>query len=161
MFDYLKIDLQLFSEKTEEATPKKKEDTRKKGNILQSRELTGAASLFAAVFAINTFSKEILKVIVDAWNYYTGMLNSFELTNQMQAYKLFTSLLIFCVKAMLFIIVPVVFVAFLVQKAQVGNIFTAETIRPKLERISILSGFKRMFSIQSTVTLLRDRKSVV
>ena len=156
MFNYIKINLQLFSEKTEEATPKKKEDTRKKGNILQSRELTGAASLFAAVFAINTFSKEILETIVDAWNYYTGMLNSFELTNQMQAYKLFTTLLIFCVKAMLFIIVPVVIVAFLVQKAQVGNIFTAETIRPKLERISILSGFKRMFSMQSTVTLVKS-----
>ena len=37
-------------DKTEEATPKKKRDERKKGNIFQSRDVTVAVSIFVCFY---------------------------------------------------------------------------------------------------------------
>lgn len=49
----LRIDLQLFTEeKTEKASPKKKQDSRKKGQVMQSREINTAAALMASVLAL-------------------------------------------------------------------------------------------------------------
>lgn len=46
------VDLQLFAgEKTEKATPKKRQDTRKKGQVAKSMEVSGASVLLAAFFA--------------------------------------------------------------------------------------------------------------
>ena len=42
----LQLDLQLFSgEKTEKATPKKRSDARKKGQVVKSAEISGASIL--------------------------------------------------------------------------------------------------------------------
>ncbi|KAB2860699.1 MAG: EscU/YscU/HrcU family type III secretion system export apparatus switch protein, partial [Exiguobacterium chiriqhucha] len=44
----LSVDLQFFAgEKTEKATPRKREDSRKKGQVAKSADLTGAFALFA------------------------------------------------------------------------------------------------------------------
>jgi len=52
-----KINLQLFSEeKTEQATPKKKKETREKGNVLQSKEINSAFVLLATFIMINAFA---------------------------------------------------------------------------------------------------------
>ena len=50
------VDLQLFAgEKTEKATPKKRQDTRKKGQVAKSMEVSGASVLLAAFFCLLIF----------------------------------------------------------------------------------------------------------
>ena len=52
----LKMNLQLFAqEKTEPATPKKKQDARKKGQIAKSSELPGAFILFFSFLFLYMF----------------------------------------------------------------------------------------------------------
>ena len=47
----LPLDLQFFAgEKTEKATPKKRQDSRKKGQVLKSQDVTGAIVLLLVMF---------------------------------------------------------------------------------------------------------------
>ena len=43
------------SDKTEKATPKKREDARKKGQVARSMDLNGAVVLLAALLALSAF----------------------------------------------------------------------------------------------------------
>lgn len=55
---------------------------------------------------------------------------------------------------------PILAVALLtglvISYAQVGFLFTLETLKPKFDRINPLSGFKRLFSMRSIVELLKS-----
>lgn len=48
-----KLNLQLFGgDKTEKATPKKRQDARKKGQVAKSAEMSGAVVLFSALLSL-------------------------------------------------------------------------------------------------------------
>ncbi len=51
-----RLDLQLFAgEKTEKATPKKRQDTRKKGQVAKSQEVSGSVVLLASFLSLLMF----------------------------------------------------------------------------------------------------------
>ena len=57
----LRLDLQFFAgEKTEKATPKKREDSRKKGQVLKSADVTSAI-LLLSVFIFLFFGSGFMK----------------------------------------------------------------------------------------------------
>jgi flagellar biosynthetic protein FlhB len=64
-----KINLQLFAQgaggedRTEKATPRKRSDARKKGQVLQSREISSAMVLLFVFIALRVFGKSIYTVI--------------------------------------------------------------------------------------------------
>lgn len=158
---YLNLNLQLFSEKTEEATPKKKSDTRKKGNVMQSKELTGAITLFVSVVAIRIFSKDILKIIIESVNYFKNTFYNIDFNNSKEVYNLFIKAMLFTMRAVIYILLPTFVTAFVVQRLQVGSLYTTETIMPKLNRINPIEGFKRMFSMQAIVNLLKSLLKII
>ena len=51
---------------TEKATPKKRDDARKKGQVARSMDLNGAIVLLAALFALSAFAPRMLQRIMDA-----------------------------------------------------------------------------------------------
>ena len=53
-------------DRTEKATPKKRDDARKKGQVARSMDLNGAVVLLAALFALSAFAPRILHRIGDA-----------------------------------------------------------------------------------------------
>lgn len=153
---YIKLDLQFFSEKTEEATSKKKEDTRKKGNVLQSKELTGAITLFVAVMSINIYAKNIIEPIMESLHYYVGLMYKIDFKDSVEVYSILLKSSIFVIKSVVFIIIPSFIVAFVVQRLQVGSLFTTDPIKPKLSKINPIEGFKRMFSMQAVMNLIKS-----
>ena len=48
----------MANDKTEKATPKKKEDARKKGQVAKSADVNGAAILLAGLLALSAFGPE-------------------------------------------------------------------------------------------------------
>src|SRR5918994_1257261 len=53
-------------DRTEKATPKKRDDARKKGQVARSMDLNGAVVLLAALFALSAFAPKMLQRIGDA-----------------------------------------------------------------------------------------------
>ncbi|GIN18928.1 MAG TPA: flagellar biosynthesis protein FlhB [Bacillus bacterium] len=152
----LQLDLQYFAgEKTEKATPKKRQDTRKKGQTAKSQDVNTAISLLSVFGFLLFFSSSIGQVVIDifrrTFNEYMLMDLSAENLHQIGLD------LILGVAVLLGPIMLVALVASLgANLLQVGFLFTAEPMKPKLEKIDPIKGFKRIFSVRAIVELLKS-----
>jgi len=152
----LTLDLQFFAgEKTEKATPKKRQDTRKKGQVAKSQEINTAVVLLV-VFGVLSFTGEyMLEGIMTIMNYAFSdvMLTSLTESN----FKtLFINILLKFALVLSPVLAAAVIGAVISNYMQVGILFSTESIKFKLEKINPLSGFKRMFSVRSVVELLKS-----
>ncbi len=156
--EYILFDLQLFSEeKTEKATPKKKRDSRQKGQVVSSKDLSSSFALLVVFVFLNFFKGTIVdRMSIFMTQLYSGTSGDldvlFEPRNVMGLmYE--TGMLI------MNIVIPIALVALaiglLVTYMQVGVLFTLEPIKMKLDKISPIKGFKRLFSVRSLVELVK------
>ena len=152
----LVVDLQLFNqEKSEKATPKKRSEARKKGQVAKSQELP-AALIVTFVFASfvmfgNYYSSHLMALLQDIFeNWILMELTPSNLGSMFQRILVEGLLLL----APIFIIILVVGVVSNV--VQFGFMFTNETLKPSLKKLNPLNGFKRMFSLKSLVDFLKS-----
>jgi flagellar biosynthetic protein FlhB len=151
------FDLQMFAqEKTEQATPKKREEARKKGQVFKSREINSALILIATFIALKYFITYIMESLKESFVY---------LYNNYISYKHLTiydvrNIFLFSAQTILKAIFPVaasaLVIGVVVSYAQVGFLFSAESINFKLERINPIEGFKNIFSKRSLVELVKS-----
>lgn len=153
---HLTFDLQLFAqEKTEPATPKRREEARRKGQVARTAELGTAVVLLAGFGVLSMWIPDAAGKLMDLLTQFLG--GSVRLEPDVGAVQ---ALFINLVLSAAVIVAPVMAVALLVglasQLAQVGFLFTAEPLTPKLERINPLQGFKRLVSRRALVNLLKS-----
>lgn len=137
--------------KTEKATPKKRRDERKKGNVFMSRDAVAVASL------LGTFA--ILWLVAGAFVEQLGGFMSLCFASigeePQEAVSKSGELGIQAVMVILKTVGPVVAVAILCAVAatfaQTRFLVSTESIKPKFNRLSPLQGFKRLFSLKSLV----------
>lgn len=162
----LKLNYQLFAaggaDKTEKATPKKKSDARKKGQVFQSREMSAALILIIMIVTIKALGSNLYSQITlymkNAFSEYVKVTGQFDLNVVM---KLYIEALIVLAKTVLPLLLVAALAAVIVGYAQVGYLFTFETLKVKGNRINPLSGFKRIFSVRSLVELLKSIIKIV
>lgn len=152
----IKINLQLFSgEKTEKATPKKKKDARKKGQVLKSREIVMSLSLLFSFLAIKIFGGFMYKTVYESVLYYTNYMEKDVITN-LEAYKALLLGCYFTLKASFIIALANLIVGIVGNYAQVGYLFTVEVLKPDLTKLNPISGLKKLFSLKSLFELLKS-----
>ncbi len=162
----LNLNYQLFAaggdDKTEKATPKKKSDARKKGQVFQSREMSAALILIIMIVTLKALGSNLYSQITlymkNAFSEYIKVTGQFDLNLVM---KLFIEALILLAKTVLPLLIVAALAAVIVGYAQVGYLFTFETLKVKGNRINPLSGFKRIFSVRSLVELLKSIIKIV
>ncbi|HEX3031776.1 MAG TPA: flagellar biosynthesis protein FlhB [Bacillota bacterium] len=155
--DYrIPLNLQLFAgEKTEEATPKRKQEARKKGQVAKSQEFNSAVVLLAGFAALGMFSPFIYKQIMQFTNLMLGTLNREDLTvNSLAA--LFQQASVVTILAMLPVVGATLLAGVVANYAQVGVMFSPEALSMKLERLNPLEGLKRMLSLRSVAELIKS-----
>ncbi|HHY93328.1 MAG TPA: flagellar biosynthesis protein FlhB [Firmicutes bacterium] len=150
------FDLQLFAgeEKTEPATPHRRQEARRKGQVFHSVEFNAAASLLTAsltVFLVlplwrhqlATLTQDLLLQAPDDWTL-------------SEAYGLFIQVLL----RFLLLTAPVLFAtlvsALLASYLQVGFVFSLEPVALRLDRLDPVSGLQRLFSRRSLAVLARS-----
>lgn len=145
-------------EKTEKATPKKREDARKKGQVLKSAEVNTAVMLLAlfSILAVmgNSMVTSMREMLVD---YLTVV--TYDSVYDMSAariHHLITDALTQIFKIAWPIFVVAVVAGLAVNIIQVGFRITGESIKPKFSRINPIEGFKRIFSMRTLVELLKS-----
>ena len=149
-----------FQDKTEPATPKKKEDARKKGQVAKSKELSSIAILAAGVIYL-FFGTEGLTISLK-----NLMLETYAFipTLSTRDHNLHTFLLQTC-EQFLWMIFPILIVlsvvALLANALQTGVIWSVEPLTPKASKISPLKGLKRIFSKRSLVELAKSIGKIV
>ncbi|NLW07572.1 MAG: flagellar biosynthesis protein FlhB, partial [Clostridia bacterium] len=155
------IDLQLFAqEKTEEATPHRLQEVRRKGQVARSNDLSTALVLLAGVLFLYWRRQEFMFAI-------TGLLTSFLQVNWQQELDAgtFISLAAYLIVEMAALLLPLVALAVLVglvaNFAQTGFIFSLHPLTPRLENINPLNGFKRILSRRALMELFKSLAKVV
>lgn len=152
--DYFIFDLQLFTEeKTEKATPKKKQDARKKGQVVSSKDLGAAFAILSVFMYLNFFKSSIVEQLAGfVLRLYRDTPKELDL---MFSPKNVMTLMYDTGNLMMRIIMPIalvaMFIGVLFTYLQVGFLFTLDPIKMKLDKISPIKGFKRLFSIRSLV----------
>lgn len=151
-------------EKTEKASPKKRRDVKKKGEVHKSADLCSAVTLFLTfgtlkigyegfLRAMRGLSSSMLSgevIVANARNVSIASLGAY--------YKEVLS-------AVLPLILPLLLVAMVggvaVHVVQTGPMFVTEKLKPDFKRINPLTGFKRIFSTASLVELFKSVLKVI
>ncbi|MGR5449761.1 flagellar biosynthesis protein FlhB [Vibrio sp. PNB22_3_1] len=142
-------------ERTEEATPRRLQQAREKGQVARSKELASASVLIVGAVALMWFGESLARAL------FSIMSRLFDLQRDeiFDTYKLFDIAggALLDLLFPLFLILVTLFVAAIVGAAGLGGIsFSAEAAMPKLSKMNPLSGLKRMVGMQSWVELVKS-----
>ncbi|WP_048602484.1 flagellar biosynthesis protein FlhB [Rubeoparvulum massiliense] len=151
----LRLDLQFFAqEKTEKATPQKRKESRKKGQVAKSAEIPSALiMLFVFLFLLmlgSWFGGILLNVFhlsldqLDDWDLSQKNLQVLMERNVWETAKVLLPIMGIALVAGLF-----------GNYIQIGFLFTTEPLKVKLNRINPIEGAKRIFSKRALVELLK------
>ncbi|RCW50134.1 flagellar biosynthesis protein FlhB [Paenibacillus prosopidis] len=152
----LELDLQLFSqEKTEQATPKKRDEARKKGQIARSADLPGTLIMmftFLSFIMLGGFYKQHILMLFG--NLFEDWLLMELTTGNVMTF--FTDITL----ELLFILAPIFGVAFIIailgNVVQFGFLLTGEPLKMKFNKINPINGFKQIFSMRTVVEFLKS-----
>ncbi|NIA11660.1 MAG: flagellar biosynthesis protein FlhB [Nitrospiraceae bacterium] len=142
-------------EKTEKATPKKRSNARKKGQVAKSQELASVAVLSACLVVFYFDSYNIVEKILNIIRELFAESAKFDIN----CYTI-QHLLIGLADEIFFLLLPLLlsifFMALFVNYFQVGFVLSPESIEPKLSKIDPIAGLQRLFSIRSLVELVKN-----
>jgi flagellar biosynthesis protein FlhB len=142
-------------ERTEQATPNKREEARKKGQIAQSREIPSVMVLLSALsvfyFAGGWMFNQLADVMRGIFNQLVQ--KSFGAESAQMLFGHILMQLFVLLAPLLAVIMVAGIVANLVQT---GFMLTGETLTPKLSKLNPISGIKRLFSLRSMVEVVKS-----
>jgi len=143
--------------KTEKATPKKRRDERKKGNVLMSRDAVPVATLFGGALILRVFSDGITGQLEDFLHYCLDVisLGDGNILGDILPQVVFRGLktVVFCVGPLAAL---TIFLAVSITLFQTKLLVTTEPLKPKFSRLSPLQGIKRLFSLRSLIEALKN-----
>ncbi|MBE6053322.1 MAG: fused FliR family export protein/FlhB family type III secretion system protein [Clostridium sartagoforme] len=142
-------------EKTEEATPKKKSDSRNKGQIPRSKDVGLAITMIATTLVIVTLSGFIVATLKDGVMYFLGNMGTMELTdNSLQGIS--TLLISKAAVAIMPVVIPIMIAGVAASLIQSGFLVVKDAIKPSFGKLNPINGFKNMFSKKSLVELIKN-----
>ncbi|KKM12328.1 hypothetical protein SY88_04030 [Clostridiales bacterium PH28_bin88] len=148
-----RFDLQLFAqEKTEEATPHRREEVRRKGQVARSSDMNAAVGMAALVLLLLVTWRSVMEQVS---RFFIWLLGG-SLTEPVTALNLgylFSSTAVFFLKLMAPVFLVALAAGLVVNFAQVGFNFSAEPTRLRLENLNPAEGFKRIISRRALVEL--------
>lgn len=167
----LRYNLQFFAEgqggeKTEPATTKKLEDARKEGQVAKSREIANGMGLLALFlvlkFWVGHMGTEFLQLFSGAYSKIPETIKMYG--GQVPRTDMF-AILEYAVVRLMILVLPIFVVGFLVaflsDAVQIKWKITAKPLQPKLNKLSPLSGIKRIISLNSIIELIKSFAKII
>ena len=163
----VKLDLQFFAddgqggEKTEPATQKKLDDARKEGQVAKSKEIANGLGLVALFLILKFWAPTMGRQFLELFHTtYARIPEVTDLTGGTGPSTAATQIFRFAALRTVIILLPIFIigylVAFLSDYVQVKWKPTAKPLKPKFNKLNPINGFKRIFSVNSLVELLKS-----
>ena len=159
----LEYNLQFFAkdgnggEKTEPETPKKLEKARDEGQAAKSQDLNTAVLLFVLFSCLRFFGGFMMERINNVFLFFYNSISGY--AGEDFSVVRVTGLLQFGMKEILMVILPIIILAviaaFIVNVVQVKWKVTFKPLRPKPSKLNPVSGFKRFFSKDKLVEMIK------
>ena len=139
-------------QRTEKPTPRKKQKARDKGKVTKSQELTAAILIMGGIVALRFLFPWMLSRTSDLTVKFLSPMPLIQDSDSVRA------LAIDVMGGGIGIVGPfllsVLGIALVANYVQVGFLFSTQPLTPSLDKINPISGFKRLFSLQSVVKVL-------
>lgn len=153
----LPLDIQFFAgEKTEKATPKKRQDARKKGQVLKSQDVSAAIALLI-LFLLLIFLAPMM--FEGLYSFFIQQLTKNMLIETISA-DIVMQLYSESITEMAKIVLPIMLVAVVIGVGsnilQFGFLFTTETLKLDLKKIDPIKGIKKIISVRAIINLLKS-----
>lgn len=148
-------------EKTEKATPKKRADQRKEGNIFQSKEIVIAFSLIVTFFAFRLLFPIIKDSLTDSIEAFFTLIGTQKTIEISDTSKFFIDGCISFAKAAMPMLLIAGASAIIATVAQTKGLVSFKAIKPKFSRMNPLSGLKNMVSLKGMVELLKSILKII
>lgn len=138
---------------TEEASPYRVEEFRRRGQVAQSREVSSLAALLAAAVAAYALSP---KMGADVADYMRDVFRA-DITAHadLGGSDVLRGFLVKGLRLVAAIGLPISLAGFVIGAlasfAQVGSVFSADPVQPDLSRVNPFQGFKRLFSMKQVI----------
>lgn len=141
-------------EKTEEATPRRRQEARKKGQVAKSVEINSAFVLIGGLLVLQLFGPGIYEQLLQLVRETLATLPRADLT-MADTRQLGFTLGISFLKIMSPVFAAALMIGVVSNVAQMGFVFSFDQVKPKFSRMNPLQGFKRLLSKRSLVEVLK------
>lgn len=143
------------SSKTEEPTERKLSKLREEGNVPTSKEVNHLFALFGMLIVVGLAAPWSLKRLLELTgaliqNAGTARLEGTSDIGAALGHTLFSGLV-----ALLPILIVMLILGYIGGVIQNGPLWSAKSIEPKLEKVSVIAGFKRLFSLKAVAELVK------
>jgi flagellar biosynthesis protein FlhB len=147
-------------DKTEAPTQKRLQEAREKGQIAKSMDLNAAAGLLAGLLLLNFYGSDMMQGFMNLMRQSLAV-DAIPLAGRLASDEGWRVVLGQCWAIMGPFCLILVAVSVAVNLLQVGFLFVSQPITPSWDKISPLSGFKRLFSRRSAMRFLMSLSKVV
>lgn len=143
------------SQKTEDPTQKRINDAVKKGQVAFSREVSNFLLLLVFGVSLVWFAPFIFKNLAQDMRHYLDFSFFNPQLDNLYIQEIAWESVLSTIKVVMLPFMFLIAAAFLSSFIQNGFLLSTEPITPKLEKISVLKGLKRLFSMKSLVEFLK------
>ena len=151
----IRFDLQLFAEKTERATPRRRLEARREGRLAKSPDLTMALGFLGVCAALGMYGQGLYVSLMRLMTDLLGQGTLFA-SGHLGVPSLFYG----DMSAVLSSLVPLLLIAMgagvVISFLQVGPLFVLSGLAPDFSRINPLSGLRRLFGWQAISELVKS-----
>lgn len=135
----------MAGDKTEKATPKKRKEERKEGNVVLSQEVVGAAVLCSLFGLLKILGGQFAGNLGDTMRWFIRASND-DVSGLADMKQKFAQVILISGEVLLPIFIITIAVSVVATMAQTKFLVAPKAAKPKLSKISPISGFKNMFS---------------
>ncbi len=146
---------QSSQEKTEDATPRRMRDARKKGQVAKSKDVSTIVILVASFGLIAVLSGYISDQLQSEMRSAFEFASKVQISNEELFFHIRQAAYVFVKAGMPFALI-IALVAVIIGFAQVGAIFSPEPLKPKMDRLDIIQNIKNMFKTTTFVELAKN-----
>jgi flagellar biosynthesis protein FlhB len=150
-----------LGEKTEEPTPKRRQDAREEGNVAKSQDFTAAILLIAVTLTLAAAAMWMLEQGTIALEYALDPAALGDSLHVDHGWELTAFLSTHAVR----IALPLLLIGWMAGvigvMLQVGWLFTTKAVQPKISKLNPIKGFQRIFGISGLVKVTLDSLKVL
>jgi|TARA_R110002072_G_scaffold727_4_gene5278 flagellar biosynthetic protein FlhB len=142
------------SQKTEDPTEKRLKESREKGQVAKSQEIGHWFMLIGLTVVIGLLGRYLLESLSEIMVVFLKQPQLFDVSGR-GVHTIFVKILVDVGTVMAAILGPLIVFALVSSIVQVGINVSSESLKPKLSKISLLSGAKRIFGIKGWVEFIK------
>lgn len=139
-------------ERTEPATPRRRQEARERGQIARSADLTSAVLLLGGLLCLKWFAPGMMASLLAVMREYLT-LDDASAAAGVDVVQILSSVALFALAASGPILAGLVVFAVLSNIVQTGFLFTTRPLEPNLDKLNPINGFKRFFNLRTVVQL--------